>query len=121
MVTEPAEILSADFTIDVVAQLDVDLLVIQAGIFQGSFPTPERSNRVNPLNQSGVTSCDGGNVERSAARMEPLDFANDAFLRCRQCHRRMGAFRTFLHRRKRLRDQKSLSDAFWGFNRFVRG
>jgi hypothetical protein len=86
MVGEAAEISSADFAIDVVPQLDVDLRAIQAGVFQCSFPTPERPHRVNPFDQFRVTPFDGGNIERGTARMNPLDLAYEDCLRSEQCH-----------------------------------
>ncbi len=81
VIAERPKIASANFAIDVVPQLDVDLRVIQAGVFQRSFPTPEWSHRVNLFDQFRVTSFDGGDIERSTARVEALDFTNDDFLR----------------------------------------
>lgn len=77
VVGKGAEILPANLAIHVVPQLDVDFRVIQPGVFQSFFPTPERPHPVNAFDQFRVTAFDGGNIERRAARVKPLDFTDD--------------------------------------------
>src|ERR1700730_18535092 len=82
MVAERAQIASADFAIDVIPQFNIDLLTIEAGIFQRAFPTPKRPHCVNPLNQFRVIAFDRRDIQRSTTCMEPSNFADDLPLNC---------------------------------------
>ena len=76
VIGQSAQILSADFAIDVVEQLRVDLRIIKSGIFESTLPAPKRSHRVNAPDQIWMIAFNGRDIQRFTAGVKLPDFPN---------------------------------------------
>ena len=75
-----AEIFPAHPALDVGFKLDPDGLVIQAGEFEGLFPTEEGGEGKGGIQQVRMISPDRGDVERFAVLMKTEDFLGEGGL-----------------------------------------